>query len=412
MHLPYSRFSVVALAAASLLTFAPLANAASVSIMNIEPTSGISAGTAVTFYASAYGFSNPTYAVSDSTGTDGSIDKNGYFTWTPTVDDAGTHTFTVTVTDAFGASASSTANIYVVPDTISLENLLPGTTAYAHEPVTFSVHAPGFVTPTYLVSDTYAGTTVTESDIDGNGNFSWTPALNEQGSHKLTITVRDAYGRFATLAETITVLPPALAIENLSPGTAVAVGTPVAFSASSTGLTSPTYALTDSLGWYSTVKASDTSTSTGAFSWTPAASDIGTHVLTLTATDANGGTASAHVTITVGTTAPALATNAAPATGNAAPAAGAAPSTTVATNGYVFTAYLGTGSRGTAVTELQKRLTALGAYSGPVTGYFGPMTEAGVQDFQRTHGIVSSGTPWTTGYGAVGPKTRTALNAS
>ena len=412
MHLPYSRFAATVIAAAGLLAFAPLANAASVSIMNIAPTSGISAGTAVTFYASVYGFSSPTYAVSDSTGTNGSIDKNGYFTWTPTVDDAGTHTFTVTVTDAFGASASSTANIYVVPDSISLENLSPGTTAYAHEPVTFSVHAPGFVTPTYLVSDTYAGTTVTESDIDGNGNFSWTPALNEQGAHKLTITVRDSYGRFATMTETVTVLPPSVAIENLSPGTAVAVGTPITFSASSTGLTSPTYALTDSLGWYSTVNAADTSTSTGAFSWTPAASDIGSHTLTLTATDANGGTASAHVTITVGATAPATAASAAPATVNAAPAAGAAPSSAVATDGYVFTTYLGTGSRGTAVTELQKRLTALGSYSGPVTGYFGPMTEAGVQNFQRAQGVASSGSPWTTGYGAVGPKTRAALNAS
>ncbi|MBI2610333.1 peptidoglycan-binding protein [Candidatus Kaiserbacteria bacterium] len=47
--------------------------------------------------------------------------------------------------------------------------------------------------------------------------------------------------------------------------------------------------------------------------------------------------------------------------------------------------------------------------SGFVTGYFGPMTEAAVQRWQAAHGIVSSGSADTTGYGYVGPKTRAAL---
>ena len=39
------------------------------------------------------------------------------------------------------------------------------------------------------------------------------------------------------------------------------------------------------------------------------------------------------------------------------------------------------------------------------TGYFGKLTQATVQSWQRSHGIVSSGTPTITGYGAVGPRT-------
>jgi len=46
-----------------------------------------------------------------------------------------------------------------------------------------------------------------------------------------------------------------------------------------------------------------------------------------------------------------------------------------------------------------------------VTGFFGPATERAVQRFQKKHGLVSSGSPATTGYGAVGPKTRTKLNS-
>ncbi|MDO8717034.1 MAG: peptidoglycan-binding domain-containing protein [Dehalococcoidales bacterium] len=49
---------------------------------------------------------------------------------------------------------------------------------------------------------------------------------------------------------------------------------------------------------------------------------------------------------------------------------------------------------------------------GKVTGYFGPATLAAVQRWQRSHSIVSSGDPDTTGYGFVGPKTRTAIACS
>ena len=60
--------------------------------------------------------------------------------------------------------------------------------------------------------------------------------------------------------------------------------------------------------------------------------------------------------------------------------------------------------RGEAVTELQKRLTAEGVYSGPITGYFGPLTFAGVKAYQKKYGISQTG--------FVGPLTRAKLNAS
>lgn len=44
-----------------------------------------------------------------------------------------------------------------------------------------------------------------------------------------------------------------------------------------------------------------------------------------------------------------------------------------------------------------------------VTGYFGPLTQAAVRRFQAKYEIVSAGTPQTTGYGLVGPKTRAKL---
>ena len=79
----------------------------------------------------------------------------------------------------------------------------------------------------------------------------------------------------------------------------------------------------------------------------------------------------------------------------------------------IFTEFLKRGSRGTQVSALQeflKRDTLLYP-EGTVSGFFGPATERAVQRFQAKYNLVTKGTPATTGYGAVGPKTRSKLNA-
>lgn len=71
------------------------------------------------------------------------------------------------------------------------------------------------------------------------------------------------------------------------------------------------------------------------------------------------------------------------------------------------------GDRGGEVTELQAYL-ATNASIYPealVTGYYGQLTKAAVERFQTAQGIVSQGTPVTTGYGRVGPLTRASINA-
>ena len=75
-----------------------------------------------------------------------------------------------------------------------------------------------------------------------------------------------------------------------------------------------------------------------------------------------------------------------------------------------ITSNLAYGSRGSQVVALQQFLVGSGYLAGDmVTGYFGTYTQAAVQSFQRAQGIVSSGTPATTGYGAVGPRTRSVM---
>ena len=70
---------------------------------------------------------------------------------------------------------------------------------------------------------------------------------------------------------------------------------------------------------------------------------------------------------------------------------------------FDFTADIMFSAGGDAVTELQKRLTAEGVYSGPITGYFWNLTKNAVRQYQAKYGIPQTGN--------VGPLTRAQLNA-
>lgn len=70
------------------------------------------------------------------------------------------------------------------------------------------------------------------------------------------------------------------------------------------------------------------------------------------------------------------------------------------------------GSSGTAVSALQNFLISQGNLApGNATGYFGALTRSALQNFQAKHGLVSSGTETTTGYGATGPRTRALVQS-
>ena len=77
-----------------------------------------------------------------------------------------------------------------------------------------------------------------------------------------------------------------------------------------------------------------------------------------------------------------------------------------------ITGQLDLGASGLNVVALQTYLsTDVDIYpSGLVTGYFDSLTQTAIQKFQTAQGIVDHGTPKTTGYGRVGPKTLKRIN--
>ena len=78
-----------------------------------------------------------------------------------------------------------------------------------------------------------------------------------------------------------------------------------------------------------------------------------------------------------------------------------------------ITVPIGPGSKGSNVTALQQFLARDPSIypEGTVSGYYGALTTTAVQRFQVKYNIVSTGSPSTTGYGRVGPKTLEVINS-
>ena len=375
-------------------------------VQSLSPSNVVSVGQNVTFNAVASGFSNPSYTLSDSfsgtTLSNSNINSSGNFSWTPNSNDVGTHTIIVYVTDSSGHSASLSEQLVVGQPEISVGAISPSSIVAAGTNLTFIVSSSGFSNPNFALSDGFSGTTISNSDINSSGDFNWTPASSDIGTHYITITASDGSGHSANTEVTISVDSPtsgqysSSGISGCGPGDSFSVTT----GASCSGLTSQSsssYVFSNDLSLGSTgndVTALQTLLARlNLFSLSPTGY-FGS--ITQTAVE---NFQSAHGIDPIGLVGPLTrsALNAAETSGGTA-----SVSNTSSTSGYQFSNTLDIGSTGADVTALQNRLTADGLYSGPVTGYYGSLTQTAVMAFQAKYSLDQ--------VGIVGPQTRALLN--
>ena len=289
------------------LTYA-LADAPTVTIQSVSPATTIKPGNAVYFTVVGSNFTSAlTYTLADSfsgsSASSANINSSGVFAWIPTANDAGTHTFTVTVSDQGSNSAQATQQITVVgPPSVTINNVFPGTSLLQGQTVFFSAVASNFTNPVYSVGDSSTNSSLTTNAINQSGGFSWTPRTQDIGGHSITVTVTDSTGALASALQSISVSAPSgLTISSINPGSTVSPGTRITFGASTTGFIVPSYSLADSFTGGSINKA--TIDSNGSFSWTPGTDDVGSHDISVYASDSSGHNASATTTIHVNLTA-------------------------------------------------------------------------------------------------------------
>ncbi|MEK7118491.1 MAG: peptidoglycan-binding protein [Patescibacteria group bacterium] len=372
-----------------------------IAITSFPSGTPFSPGEQVAFTVTTSGISSPTFSIYDSfvpsTIGNANLNTSGNFSWTPNADAVGRHPLFIVVTDGIsGNSLSLTHVINVETVTVYIQDLAQNS-VYTRNPIYFTVVAKGFSTTTYSLSDSLPGSTVSNKNISALGYFYWVPGVSDVGLHILNFTAKDPLGHTSSTTKEIIVRAPSLSIQSLNPELTkssevlLAVGVPLTFSLNVSGFTYPSYTLSDTFSGKTTATSSNISTS-GYFSWTPLAQDIGTHTQKIFASDPLGHSANIVLTIIVNSTKSPISTKS-----NSA-------SITQTKPNHIFTTYLAPGSTGAEVTALQNVLIKEGFFFGTQGDHYGPQTKAAVIKYQAKHGLEQAG--------VIGPKTRAALNKS
>jgi fibronectin type 3 domain-containing protein len=222
------------------------------------------------------------------------VQSNNSWSFTPTTPLAnGSHTFTVTATDAAGNTSGATAGFSVVVDTTAptqpsissiIDDVGPNTGAIGNnQPTNDARPTLNGTTEANARVDIYDnGTFVTSVTADGSGSWNYTPptALG-QGTHSFTITATDTAGNTSGLSSAS-----AIVVDTVAPG----IPTGLAVNANGTTLTgvaeaNSTVIITSSSG---TVLGTATANASGNFTFTLSPPQISGQTLLVSAQDAAG----------------------------------------------------------------------------------------------------------------------------
>lgn len=226
-----------------------------------------------------------------------SVATNGGYTYTPAAGYSGTDSFTYTVSDVVGQTATATVTITVgasAPPALVNDS---ATTAYA---TTLNVAAPGVLgndTGSSLVVTSNTAPAHGSATVNANGSYTYTPAAGYVGADSFTYTITDALSRTATATVSITVsAPPAPAAGNDTLTTAyqtTVTGAAPGLLSNDTGGGLSVLSSTAAAHGTATVNAN------GSYSYTPAAGYAGSDSFSYTIVDVLNRTATGTVSITV-----------------------------------------------------------------------------------------------------------------
>ena len=224
---------------------------------------------------------------------DGAIGSGGSFTRRLS---KGAHTITASITDADGSTRTAVASITVTntPPVVSISEPANGASYKTSDLIQFNGAASDFD------QGSLSGSIAWSSNRDGAlGSGATLSKRLTKGTHTITASVTDADGATATATVTLTVgnTPPTVSFTSPANGASFTTSDDISFQATATDFDQGS--LTGSISWSSSKDGPLGSGGTITRKLTK-----GTHVITASVTDADGGTGSATVTITVANTPP------------------------------------------------------------------------------------------------------------
>jgi len=281
---------------------------------DVEAVIGFSAtdddvGASLTLSMVENSFGSPSSSLDVATHFVDNGDGTADLTWTPTNDDVGSHSVTVTVSDGTDTDYELfniiVANINDAPTITEITDTAAAVNADTGVGIEFSLQTESAdvdltVDVTEALSyDVSSNPAATEAPvIDSNGLLTWTPDNAEIGStFEFTVEVTDNDGENATESFLITVesnVAPVLeSIESENDATQGSLFT-LSFNASDADADTLEFTLVEDsfantfAGSVSTLDNSDLTDNgdgTATLSWTPSNDDVGIHTLTLTVSD-------------------------------------------------------------------------------------------------------------------------------
>ncbi|WP_231582729.1 Calx-beta domain-containing protein [Pedobacter sp. BMA] len=274
------------------------------------------------------------------------VNPDGTFTYTPANNYSGNDTFTVVVSDGKGGTTTVTVNVLVAPTNVAPVVTAPAFTT--NEDTAYS----GAVTATDADGDALTFTVSTQPAhgtlvFNANGTYTYTPALNYNGTDSFVVTVSDGKGGTTNATVNITVTPVNDAPVATTPVNVNTLkNTPVNGSIIATDVDGDP--LTYTVG---TPPANGTVVVNpdGTFTYTPNNNYSGNDTFTVVVSDGKGGTATVTVNVSVtATNVPPVASAPALTTSEGTPASGKITATDA--DGDVLTYTVTTQpSRGTVV---------------------------------------------------------------
>ncbi len=219
------------------------------------------------------------------------------FSWDTTTYSNGTHTIVATALDADGGTASSATTTVTVKNLPAVTVTAPasGSTVAGTVSVSATAAAPSGTTLTNLAIK-IDGTSVANGATSPQ-SFSWDTTTYSNGTHTVVATALDADGGTANSATTTVTIKNLPAVTVTAPADGATVGGTLTVSATAAAPSGTT--LTNLA-----IKIDGTSVANGAaspqsFSWDTTTYSNGTHTIVATALDADGGSKTSTVNVTV-----------------------------------------------------------------------------------------------------------------